>query len=77
MKVLIHLAAEDLIIYKAFADKSRDWADIEGILYRQRKVLVWAYIDEHLQALSELTASSEIPSRLQQLRFKSNQNGKT
>jgi hypothetical protein len=27
--------AEDLIVYKAFADRPRDWVDIEGILAHQ------------------------------------------
>ena len=27
-------SAEDLVVLKAFADRSRDWADIEGIVLR-------------------------------------------
>jgi hypothetical protein len=29
-------SAEDLIVYKAFADRPRDWVDVEGILLRQQ-----------------------------------------
>jgi len=29
-------SAEDLIVYKAFADRPRDWIDVEGILLRQQ-----------------------------------------
>ena len=32
-------SAEDLIVAKAFADRPKDWLDIEGILIRQGKTL--------------------------------------
>jgi hypothetical protein len=35
-------SAEDLIVYKAFADRLQDWADIQNILSVQTK-LDWAY----------------------------------
>jgi len=60
-------SAEDLIIYKAFADRNKDWADIEGILARQRNELDWQYIDKHLLPLVELKGSSHILPKLQQL----------
>ncbi len=60
-------SAEDLIIYKAFADRNRDWADIEGILFRQRNKLDWQYIDEHLLPLTELKESPHILPKLQEL----------
>jgi hypothetical protein len=47
-------SAEDLIVLKAFADRRRDWADIEGILLRQEGRLEWDYIYEQLQPLCEL-----------------------
>ena len=28
-------SAEDLIVFKAFADRLKDWVDVEGILIRQ------------------------------------------
>ncbi|MCS6997375.1 MAG: hypothetical protein NZ533_10600 [Casimicrobiaceae bacterium] len=31
-------SAEDFIIYKAFAGREHDWADIEGVLERQRRL---------------------------------------
>jgi hypothetical protein len=33
-------SAEDLIVYKAFADRPRDWVDVEGILLRQQGGLI-------------------------------------
>lgn len=53
-------SAEDLIVYKAFANRSRDWADIEGILIRQGKMLDWDYIGRQLKPLVELKEEPEI-----------------
>ena len=32
---LLTCSAEDLIVYKAFADRNRDWSDVESIVVRQ------------------------------------------
>ena len=61
-------SAEDLIIYKAFADRNRDWADIEGILIRQKDQLDWVYIEEYLLPLTELKQSPHIIAKLKQIR---------
>ena len=37
---LLTWSAEDLIILKAFADRNKDWMDIESIIIRQSKKLV-------------------------------------
>ena len=60
-------SAEDLIIYKAFADRNRDWADIEGILLRQRNKLDWEYVEKYLLPLTELKESPHILTKLRQL----------
>jgi hypothetical protein len=43
---LVTCSAEDLIVFKAFAGRERDWLDIEGIALRQRgrldEPLIWA-----------------------------------
>lgn len=61
-------SAEDLIIYKAFADRNRDWADIEGILIRQKDQLDWKYIEDYLLPLTELKESPHIIAKLKQVR---------
>ena len=61
-------SAEDLIVFKAFADRPRDWIDVEGILIRQADLLDWKYIKKQLQELVKLKEAPEIMSRLEQLR---------
>ncbi|MBN2579077.1 MAG: nucleotidyl transferase AbiEii/AbiGii toxin family protein [Pirellulales bacterium] len=65
---LLTCSAEDLIVLKAFADRARDWADIEGIISRQGDRLDWHYVEEQLQPLVELKEEPEIIKRLQTLR---------
>ena len=57
-------SAEDLIIYKAFADRTRDWADIEGIIIRQKNNLDRVYIETKLLPLCELKESPHIMQRI-------------
>ncbi|HXH71102.1 MAG TPA: nucleotidyl transferase AbiEii/AbiGii toxin family protein [Pyrinomonadaceae bacterium] len=59
-------SAEDLIVLKAFADRMRDWADIESVIVRQQK-LDWHYIIEQLAPLVELKYAPEIIAKLQKL----------
>ncbi len=51
-------SAEDLIVYKAFAARPKDWIDLEGILLRQR-TLDWSYIEKQLKPLLELKEEPE------------------
>lgn len=60
-------SAEDLIVFKAFANRSQDWADIENIIFVQQK-LDWKYINEQLAPLVELKEEPEILSKLEKLR---------
>jgi len=65
---LLTASAEDLVILKAFAGRSQDWADIEGVLIRQGSALDWDLIVEELTPLCELKESPETVNRLLQLR---------
>jgi hypothetical protein len=61
-------SAEDLIVLKSFADRARDWADVETIIVRQRKQLDWEYIFEQLRPLCQIKGSLEIIGHLERLR---------
>jgi Nucleotidyl transferase AbiEii toxin, Type IV TA system len=67
----VHLrtcSAEDLIVLKTFADRPRDWADIEGILIRQTGALDWAMVHAELAPLLDLKEAPELLDRLERLR---------
>ena len=61
-------SAEDLIILKAFAGRTQDWADVERIVVRQTGKLDWNYIHEQLRPLAELKGAPEILDQLEQCR---------
>ena len=68
---LAHLetcSAEDLIVLKAFADRSRDWADIEGILLRTGDRLSWDTVETELPPLCEAKEAPHVMPRLRALR---------
>jgi hypothetical protein len=65
---LLTCSAEDLIVYKAFADRTRDWSDVEGIVFRQEGNLDWEYIKKHLTELAELKEAPQILEKLKALR---------
>ena len=67
---LITCSAEDLIVYKAFADRGLDWHDVETILVRQGNALDFPYIYRELGPLAELKEAPEIVPRLQTLAAK-------
>lgn len=60
-------SAEDLIVLKAFADRMKDWSDIQTVLIKQTK-LDWNYIFEQLAPLVELKEEPEILAKLENLR---------
>lgn len=60
-------SAEDLIILKAFADRAKDWMDVESIIMRQGTALDSAYIIEHLTPLCELKDAPDIVQRFRRL----------
>ena len=61
-------SAEDLVVMKAFADRSRDWADIEGILLRRGSRLDWETIEAELPPLCTMKEAPHILPRLASLR---------
>ncbi len=63
-------SAEDLVVLKAFADRPRDWVDLEGVLVRQGGALDWTYIRRHLIPLTEIKETPEIVPRLKALRLR-------
>ena len=60
-------SAEDLIIYKAFADRRKDWADVESILMRQNNKIDIEYINKHLIPLVELKENPQILTTLKEI----------
>jgi len=66
--VLRTCSAEDLIVMKAIADRTRDWGDIEGVVLRQGKSLKWEQIITDLTPLCELNESPDILDKLNRLR---------
>ncbi len=63
--------AEDLIVFKAFANRLKDWADIDSILSIQEG-LDWKYITAQLAPLIELKEEPEILEMLNKLRKQNN-----
>jgi hypothetical protein len=61
-------SAEDLVVMKALAGRTRDWLDVETVLIRQGAKLDWPYILRELNALSELAEKPDAPKELQRLR---------
>jgi hypothetical protein len=59
-------SAEDLIVQKLFAFRTRDTLDVETIVLRQRQ-LDWAYIQAQLRPLAELKEQPEIMEALSKL----------
>jgi hypothetical protein len=64
---LLTCSAEDLIVFKAFAGRQRDWLDIETISLRQREALDTSAIWQELIPLLELKGEAETQPRLQRL----------
>jgi predicted nucleotidyltransferase len=60
--------ADDLVVLKAFAGRSKDWMDIENVLVRQGDRLDWDHILRELKPLVELKEAPEILVQLERLR---------
>jgi len=60
-------SAEDLEVYKAFANRGQDWADIERVLMRQMKRLNVDLIFEEFRPLLQLKGEPEIEERLRKM----------
>jgi hypothetical protein len=61
-------SAEDLMVQKLFAFRTRDLADVESIVVRQRGRLDWAYVESQLSPLAELKEQKEIMEVFHKLR---------
>jgi len=57
-------SAEDLVVYKAFASRERDWLDIDGICARQGAKLGVSLVLAELEPLAVLKDDPEILPRL-------------
>lgn len=60
-------SAEDLIVLKAFADRPKDWMDIEGVIVRQ-SALDWPYVHDQLAPLAALKDAPDLLPRLERTR---------
>ncbi|MGQ0734514.1 MAG: nucleotidyl transferase AbiEii/AbiGii toxin family protein [Acidobacteriota bacterium] len=61
-------SAEDLLVLKAFADRPKDWVDVDGVIIRQGAQIDWTYVVEQLAPLAELKEATELVDRLQRRR---------
>ena len=52
-----------------FADRPKDWLDIDGIIIRQSPHLDWPYVRAQLAPLAELKDASELVDRLERRRI--------
>jgi predicted nucleotidyltransferase len=59
--------AEDLIIHKAIANRTKDWQDIDGILLRQRGKLDVAYVRDWVAQFAEALEKPELVTRFENL----------
>jgi predicted nucleotidyltransferase len=60
--------AEDLIVYKAFAGRPIDWADVESIIAKQSGKIDWRYVHAQLKPLAELKSDPRIVPHLKAMR---------
>jgi hypothetical protein len=60
-------SAEDLVVLKAFADRPKDWLDIEGVVVRQSQ-LDWSIVRDELAPLAALKEAPDLGPRLERLR---------
>ena len=61
-------SAEDLLVLKAFADRGKDWVDVDGIIIRQAGRIDWPYVRAQLTPLVELKERPEILDQLERRR---------
>ncbi len=58
-------SAEDLIVFKAFAGRDRDWLDIDTVILRQRTALAVDTVWRELIPLLELKGDADTQPRLE------------
>jgi predicted nucleotidyltransferase len=64
-RVMQICSAEDLIIHKALACRSQDFADIQGVIYRQGSKLDVRYIRSWLRDFSQALGDETILDRFE------------
>jgi hypothetical protein len=64
---LMTCSAEDLIVLKAFANRAKDWMDVEGIILRQKAQLDIDYIFAQLTPLCQVKEIPEVLGKLRQI----------
>ena len=70
---LITCSAEDLLVHKCFANREKDWLDVDGILARQWNKLNLKVVRKELKPLAQLKEEPEIIVRLEQKIARHNQ----
>jgi len=70
-KLILNTAsAEDLIVMKAYAGRTRDWLDVASVVQRQTPRLDWDLILRELRALAEQTDDGDSVAQLMEMRRK-------
>jgi hypothetical protein len=64
---ILTCSAADLIVYKVFAGRDRDWDDVRGILTRQHGRLDWDIVRDELPPLLDLKEEPESWVKLEHL----------
>lgn len=57
-----------LLVFKAFADRPRDWLDIEGVVARSGALVDWPAVEVQLQTLLDFKEDRSALERLRALR---------
>ena len=65
---LVTCSAEDLIVMKVFANRARDWPDVEAVVTHRGSVLDWDLIERELKPLLPLQGGHAAWERLSELR---------
>ena len=65
---LVTCSAEDLIVMKVFANRERDWPDVEAVVTHLGAALDWALIERELEPLLPLQGGAAAGERLSELR---------
>lgn len=65
---LLICCAEDLIVMKAFANRNRDWPDVESIVMRRGIKLDWDLIERELKPLLAIQGGQPVWNHLDELR---------
>ena len=65
---LLTCCAEDLIVMKVFANRDRDWPDVESVIMRCGENLDWKLIERELRPLLAIRGGSPVWDHLIELR---------